>query len=284
LPATEDKTLRAALPVYAATAFALLGIALLFAMIIAFALPALRLGAGGVFSWTWRPYSGEFGILPMLCGTLILALSALLFAWPLALMLCCRILTAPPGPLLRAVQGLIRLMTAVPTVVYGFTAVFLLAPLVRAGLGGTGMCWLTAGLMLGLLALPTMVLILEAGLRPRLERLCPGGPAVGLTRFELLWFLVIPEARNTLLAAALLGFGRMAGDTLLPLMLAGNAPQVPGRITEGLRTLAAHMALVTANEVGGAAYNSLFAAGALLLGINAITSLLLKRLAARIPS
>ena len=135
--------------------------------------------------------------------------------------------------------------------------------------------------MLSLLALPTMVLILEAGLRPRLDRLCPGGLAVGLTRFELLWFFVIPQAKTTLLAAAVLGFGRIVGDTLLPLMLAGNAPQVPDRISEGVRTLAAHMALVTANEVGGAAYDSLFAAGALLLCINAAASLLLRRLAAR---
>ena len=72
--------------------------------------------------------------------------------------------------------------------------------------------------------------------------------------------------------------GRALGDTLIPLMLAGNAPQAPLALGDSLRTLTAHMALVTANEVGGAAYNSLFAAGALLLLITAVTSLALRRL------
>lgn len=270
------------LGVVLAAGMALCGVGLLFAMTLAFALPALvEQGPGGVFSWSWRPYQGEFGILPMLCGSLLLAGSALLVGWPLALALCCWNLTAPAGLLRAVTRGVIRLMTAVPTVVYGFAAVFLLTPLVRRGLGGTGMSWLSAALMLCLLALPGMVLIMEAGLRPRLERLCPGGLAVGLTRLELLWFVVIPSARSTLLAAAVLGFGRAVGDTLLPLMLAGNAPQVPGALTESLRTLTAHMALVTANEVGGAAYDSLFAAGALLLAVNAGASLLLRRLTGR---
>lgn len=258
---------------------ALLGIALLFAMIIISAVPAfLDQDAGGVFTWSWRPYQGEFGILAMLSGSVILAVSALLLAWPLSLALCCWVLTSPQSPFLVPVRACIRLMTAVPTVVYGFAAIFLVTPLVRAGLGGSGFCWLAAALVLALLVMPTIVLILEAGLAPRLERLCPGGLAVGLDRLELLWFFVLPQSRNTLLAAALLGIGRAFGDTLLPLMLAGNAPQVPSGLGDGLRTLTAHMALVTANEVGGAAYNSLFAAGALLLAVTAATSLALRRL------
>ena len=268
-----------ALPARLAAGMALLGIALLFAMIVISAVPAfLHQGAGGVFSWSWRPYQGEFGILAMLCGSVILAVSALLLAWPLSLAVCCWILTGAKSPFLAPVRACVRLMTAVPTVVYGFAAVFLVTPLVRGGLGGSGFCWLSAALVLALLVLPTMVLILEAGLAPRLDNLCPGGLAVGLDRWELLWFFVLPQSRKTLLAAALLGAGRACGDTLLPLMLAGNAPQVPMGFGDSLRTLTAHMALVTANEVGGAAYNSLFAAGALLLAITAVTSLALRRL------
>lgn len=274
--------LRAALPVYLAAGLALLCIGLLFAMLLAFALPVfLQPGGAGVFTWTWRPYQGEYGILPMFAGSLLLSFSTLLLAWPLSLAVCCWTLDRKPGLLRTLVRGLLRFMTAVPTVVYGFAALFLLTPLIRAALGGSGLCWLTAALMLTLLILPTMTLILEAGLRPRLDGLCPGGPALGFTRLELLWFFVLPLSRKTLVAAALLGFGRAVGDTLLPLMLAGNAPQVPGGLLESLRTLTAHMALVTANEVGGSAYNSLFAAGALLLGVNAAVSLAARRLEKR---
>ncbi len=275
---------RAALPALAA-GLALLGIGLLFAMVIIAALPAfLDHGAGSVFTWSWRPYRGEFGILAMLSGSVILSVSAPLLAWPLALALCFWIITSPRSPFLVPVRGCLRLMTAVPTVVYGFAAVFLITPLVRAGLGGSGFCWLAAALVLTLLVLPTMALIMEAGLAPRLSALCPGGLAVGLDRMELLWFFVLPLSRKTLLAAALLGLGRAFGDTLVPLMLAGNAPQIPAGPGDSLRTLTAHMALVTANEVGGAAYNSLFAAGALLLAVTALTSLMLRRIQAALDT
>ncbi len=268
-----------ALPVRLAAGAALLGIGLLFAMIVIFAIPAfLHQGEGGVFAWSWRPYQGEFGILAMLAGSVILAASALLLAWPLSLALCCWVVTSPQSPFLVPVRGCIRLITAVPTVVYGFAAVFLITPLARSWLGGSGFCWLAAAVVLALLILPTLVLVLEAGLAPRLEELCPGGLAVGLDRMELLWFFVLPQSRNVLLAATLLGLGRALGDTLIPLMLAGNAPQVPLAFGDSLRALTAHMALVTANEVGGAAYNSLFAAGALLLFITAAISLALRRL------
>lgn len=270
---------KASIPVYLAAGMALFSIALLFAMVMVFAVPVfLEQGSGGVFSWNWRPYEGEFGILPMFCGSLLLSGTALVLAFPLSLAICCHTLDQPSSMLSRLVHGLFRFMTAIPTVVYGFAAVFLLTPFIRSGLGGSGLCGVSAAIMLTLLVLPTMVLIMEAGLKPRLDRLCPGGLAIGFSRLELLWFFVLPSARKTLMAAALLGFGRAIGDTLLPLMLAGNAPQVPGGFTESLRTLTAHMALVTANAVGGAAYNSLFTAGALLLCINAVVSLTARRL------
>ena len=266
------------MPVYVATGVALLCIAAMFAIILAFALPAFMKKGGGVFTWNWQPYQGEFGILPMLAGSLLLSFSTLLLAWPLSLAFCCWILDRKPGLLRGLAQWLLRFMAAIPTVVYGFAAVFLLTPLIRSGLGGSGMCWLGVALVLTLLILPTMTLILEAGLKPRLEGLCPGGLALGFTRLELLWFFILPLSRKTLAAAALLGFGRAIGDTLLPLMLAGNAPQIPGGLLESMRTLTAHMALVTSNEVGGSAYNSLFMAGALLLAINAAVSLAARRM------
>ncbi|MDL2267860.1 ABC transporter permease subunit [Desulfovibrio sp. OttesenSCG-928-G15] len=265
----------------AAAALALVGIGLVFLMVFAYALPVfMQKGTDAVFSWVWNPYQGQFGILPMLVGSLLLAFSTMLVAWPLALALCCRLLCAPRGPVASLTGACIRFMTAVPTVVYGFLAVFLLTPLVRQGLGGSGLCWLSAMVMLVFLVLPTMVLILESGLAQRLDPLWPKGAAVGFSRLDLLWYFVFPGSGKLFVSAAILGFGRAVGDTLLPLMLAGNAPQVPESLADSLRALTAHMALVTANEVGGSAYNSLFVAGALLLGINTVISLVLRRIAA----
>ena len=266
-----------------ALGLALAGIALVVLMLAVFALPALAPATGdGPFSWDWAPAQGNYGILPMLAGSCLLAFSALAVGWPLALGAVCWLLCEGPFPCLhRLVHGLTRFMTAIPTVVYGFAAVFLLVPLVRSGWGGSGFSWLAAGVMLTLLVLPTMILVLEAGLRPRLEALELPGAALGFSRTALLALVVLPQARGTLISAAVLGFGRAVGDTLLPLMLAGNAPQVPADPSAGLRTLTAHMALVTSNEVSSAAYESLFVAGFFLLLLNAVVSLALRRLGCR---
>ena len=265
-----------------AAALAAGGALLLCLMVALAALPAL-FGTGGEspFHWTWQPYAGQFGILPMCAGTLALTAFALALGWPLALGLVCWLLCEEAkclAPLVRFTSVLVRFMTTIPTVVYGFAAVFLLTPCMRSLFGGTGLGLATAGLVLTLLILPSMLLTLEAGLKPRLEALCPWGQALGFSKLQLLRRFVLPQAGRTLAAAAVLGFGRAAGDTLLPLMLAGNAPLAPEGIFASLRTLSAHMAMATANEVGGGAYNSLFAAGCLLLGATALASLVLRRL------
>lgn len=276
-----------------ATALTAAGIGLIFVMIVAFALPVFTSGYQsadiGLFSWHWSPSQGKFGILPMIVGSLLLTLSAIFTAWFLALGLSAWLLCGADAnhtPALRFLHrfmaGLVRFMTAVPTVVYGFVAIFLLVPLVRQAMGGgSGLCWLTASLILSLLLLPTMVLVMEAGLKPRMEAVRLTAASLGFSRLQALNYFVLPQNRRCLLTALVLGFGRGIGDTLIALMLAGNWPQVPASATDGLRTLTAHMALVTANEVGGMAYDSLFAAGAILLMINATVSLTLRRLGGR---
>lgn len=272
----------------AAAAVSGVGIVLLFLMIAAFALPLFAdSSAGGPFTWIWAPGRGCFGIMPMITGSLLVGAATTAVGWPFAFLLSCWLLCPEreggrgPGAARKAVAAIVRLMTAVPTVVYGFAAVFLLVPFLRQGLGGTGFSWLAAVVMLSLLVLPTVVLVLQAGLGARLGAVELPCSALGMTRIEALWHVVLPRCRSVLLASVILGFGRAVGDTMLPLMLAGNAPMVPGGILSSLRTLTAHMALVTSNEVGGAAYGSLFMAGFILLAVNAAVSLALRRLAGK---
>lgn len=248
-------------------------------LIIGFTLPVFNSGqALAVFSWNWSPDAGQYGILPMLCASLMLSLSALALAWPLAIGIACRLQLSQKsnGGLL---SGLIRFMTTIPTVVYGFTSIFLLTPLVREARGqGSGLCWFTALLVLALLILPTMVLVLDGALKSVSKRTALGMAALGFSPEQHLACLVLPTSRRWLVSAAVLGFGRAVGDTLIALMLSGNAPQVPSSLFGSLRTLSAHMTLVTAAEVGGDAYNSLFMAAGLLLLISFCASLALRRL------
>ena len=280
IPTKEKKQYElGAVLVYIFTGIALLEIALLFGMIITFALPVLLHSTDAPpLSWDWSPAQKQFGILTMLVGSLLLATLALIFSVPLALAITGWVIALGKGKLLQLVNFTIRFMTTIPTVVYAFAALFLLTPVIRQALGGTGMSWLTAAIMVNILILPTMVLILVAGMRSKLEELLTCGLTLGFSKFELFIYFVLPNSKKTLLAAIMLGFGRAIGDTLLPLMLAGNATQIPENLTQSMRTLTAHMALVTANEVGGAAYNSLFVAGFLLLLISACISISVKYL------
>ena len=219
----------------------------LFALVGCFSLPVLWSAQGIlIFSWAWRP-PADFGILPMLAGSLILSFSALLLAWPLSLGLACALQDPRPAFWQKWLTGLIRFMTAIPTVVYGFAAVFLLTPLVREAAGqGSGLCWLSAACVLALLISPTMVLVMDVALREQMRRLLLPALSLGMSRDTVLACLALPAVRRWLLTAGLLGFGRAIGDTLIPLMLSGNAPNVPQNLFAGLRTLTAHMGLVTA--------------------------------------
>jgi phosphate transport system permease protein len=270
---------------FGASAASVLCVAAIFGFLAYFSLPLFtehQLGA--VLSWHWRPTSGEFGILPMLVGSLLLASSAMLLAYPLGLGLCCFVHGLGPTWVARPLMGLVRLMTSVPTVVYGLVSVFLLVPLIRAGFSGSGFSWLAAVLTLAVLVLPTIVLVIDSQLRLAGPELHLTAAALGLTRVQELLHLTLPLSARGLKAAAVLGFGRAIGDTLLPLMLAGNAPQVPHTPLEPLRTLTAHIALVVATDSQSAAYNSLFACGLILFLVSLAVNLGLKRIRAERPS
>lgn len=265
--------------IYGATALVLISIGLLFIAIIGFAIPVLI--NDGVFNslqLTWHPKNNEYGILAILIGTCLVSFLALIFATPIALMTTLWLVGLSQGIPRLIVLYLVKIMASIPTVVYGFIAIFLLTPIIRNGLGGSGLSWLTASIMVALLILPTMIFILLTGFEAQFKRIKMCGIALGLTPFEVICHLVLPASYPTMIAAVLLGMGRAMGDTLLPLMLAGNAIHIPAGLSDNLRTLTAHMALVTANEVGGAAYNSLFIAGLLLLIISASIRLISQKL------
>jgi len=245
-----------------------LGVLCLIAFLVFFSLPFFsqfsRLAE--ILSWTWNPTGGQYGILPMVAGSFFLAASSLLLAYPVGLGISLFVHGLGPGFLALPVMAVVRFMTGIPTVVYGFVSVFLLAPL------------LTASLTLAILLLPTVVLLIEAQFQTLESALRLTVGALGLTRAQGALHLVLPLSGRGLMAAAVLSFGRAIGDTLTPLMLAGNAAHLPHSPLDSLRTLTAHIALVVATDSQSKAYDSLFAAGLILLGTSAAVNLWLRSL------
>ncbi len=237
-------------------------------------------GLSGLFSASWLPHNDSYGILPMLAGSLSLSILALLIAFPAAIGLCCFAHGIGPAPMGRMLLGLIHFMTAIPTVVYAFVSAVLLVPFIRDLFGyGSGYALLTAGLVLSLLILPTIVLLIEAWWRPTISELRLTCSSLGMTPAQALFKVVLPVSRKGLAAAAIFGFGRAIGDTMIGLMLAGNAPRFPGSPLDSIRTLAAHIAFGLEADTQSPAYHSVFACGLILIIIMAAVHIAIRRLA-----
>jgi phosphate transport system permease protein len=255
-------------------------VAIIFLFLIYFTIPIVVQGdLAQLISWDWRPLAGHFGILPMAVGSFCLAVSATLTAYPLALGICCFIQGLGPRSLAAPVLTVVEFMTSVPTVVYGFVSAFLLVPLLRACFAhGNGFSWLAASITLTVLILPTVVLVIHT----QLGHLAPGmlltATALGMSPAQALLWIVLPQASRGLIAAAVLGFGRALGDTIVSLMLAGNSPQLPHSLLDSIRTLTAHIALVVATDVHSAAYQSLFVAGLMLVTMSAVVNIAIRRM------
>lgn len=264
---------------YCAAAISALAVLAILAFLVYFSLPLFQgEQLAALFSWHWRPLQNEFGILPMIAGSLTLAVSSMLVAYPLALGVCCFAHGLGPDRAARPLLTAVRLMSSVPTVVYGLVATFSLVPLIRGAFSGSGFCWLAALLTLAVLTLPTIVLLLDSQFQRVHSEIRLTAAALGFTRVQEMLQLTLPLSSRGLALAAILGFGRALGDTLVPLMLAGNAPQLPGSLLDPLRTLTAHIALVVATDSQSAAYNSLFACGLILFLVTVLVNLGVRRI------
>jgi phosphate transport system permease protein len=231
---------------------------------------------------SWSPVHHRYGIYPMIWGTLSIAGLGFALALPVSLGCAAFIrITAPKGAA-RVLHHLVQLMTGIPTVIYGFVGIFLLVPLVREGFGrGSGLCILTAGLMLALLVAPTMILFFSDGLArvPRQYRLAAS--ALGATSVQRLVYILLPQAWRSIVAGMVLGLGRALGDTMIALMLSGNAVALPASLLDAARTLTAHIALVIAADFDSPEFRTLFVCGLVLYLATTIAVIAVRAIAAK---
>jgi phosphate transport system permease protein len=229
-------------------------------------LPLMR--EGGFFPLLlkpWAPFQGSFGIYPMIVGTGAISLLSLMVAFPLSLGCSFLIATIAPKPVSRGYRRLIELMTGIPTVIYGFVGIFLLVPIIRELFQqGSGLCILTAALVLGIMITPTMTLFFCDSFDRIPRSYLDAADALGASRTQKLLYVILPSAKKGMLNGVILAMGRAVGDTLIALMLAGNAIRVPESILEPARTLTAHIALVIAADYDSPEFRSIFTCGVVL--------------------
>ncbi len=261
---------------------AIIFVALIFFFLVREGLPVLgEVKISSLASTRWYPIEDRFGILPLITGSLIVTFGAGLIAVPLGICTAIYISEIAPRWMREILKPLVELLGGLPSVVLGFLGILLVSPFLRVFLDlPTGLTAFTGSLLLGGIAVPTIVSVAEDALDavPRAYR--EGAWALGATRWQTIWRVTLPAARSGVLTAIMLGVGRAIGETMTVMMVTGNAPVIAtalGNLFSPVRTMTATIAAEMGEVASGSThYHVLFFIGMVLflisLGVNVAAS------------
>ena len=253
---------------------AILFVALIFYFLLREGLPTLvEVQLDNLFSTRWYPIENHFGILPLITGSLIITLGAGLVAVPFGIGTAIFISEIAPRWAREFLKPLVELLGGLPSVVLGFLGILVLSPYLRVLLDlPTGLTALAGSLLLGGIAVPTVVSVAEDALDsvPRSYR--DAALALGATKWQTIWRVTLPAARSGVLTAVMLGVGRAIGETMTVMMVTGNAPVLALKLTSffsPVRTMTATIAAEMGEVANGSIhYHTLFFIGMVLFLIS----------------
>jgi len=237
------------------------------------------------FGTKWYPVSEPptFGIMPFFVATVWVTLVATAISVPVGVACAAYLAEVAPANLREVVKPIIEILAGIPSVVMGFIGLMLLSPLVQSAFNlNTGLCGLTAGIMLAFMSLPIIISVSEDALRAVPADFRQASYALGATKWETIQHVSIPGALSGITAAVMLGVGRAIGETMTVLMVAGGALAVPVSPIEPMMPMTAAIASGIGNAVrGDLQYQALFAIGLILfiitLAVNLIADRVLER-------
>jgi phosphate transport system permease protein len=230
------------------------------------------------FSPNWRPTSENretFGILALIAGTASVTGLAMLVAIPFSLGTAIFIAEFASGKTREFLKVTVELLAAIPSVVWGFIGLAIMNPLIIQTFDvPVGLNVLNAGIILGLMAAPIMTSIAEDALKAVPDRYREAAEAMGATRWQVIYKVVLPAAKNGLLGAVLLGVGRGFGETMAVLMATGHSINIPTSVFDSVRALTATIAAELGETAAGSShYQALFTIGIFLFVVTFIINL-----------
>jgi phosphate transport system permease protein len=230
------------------------------------------------FSPRWRPtseWNTTYGILALIAGTASVTGLAMIVAIPFSLGAAIYIGEFATGKTRETLKVLVELLAAIPSVVWGFIGLTIMNPLIIEFFDvPVGLNVLNAGVILGLMAAPIMTSIAEDALKAVPDRYREAAEAMGATRWQVIFKVVLPAAKNGLLGAVLLGVGRGFGETMAVLMATGHAINIPSSVFDSVRALTATIAAELGETAAGSDhYQALFTIGIFLFVITFIINL-----------
>ena len=217
----------------------------------------------------------QFGLIPLLLGTIWVSLGAILLSLPFGIAIAIFLAEISSMRLRNILKPVIELLAGIPSVVYGFFGLVVIVPFIQSlfklGVGETA---LAGSIVLGIMALPTIITISEDAIRTVPRAMKEASLALGATHWQTIYKVTIPYAKSGITSAAVLGIGRAIGETMAVLMVTGNAAVIPHSLLEPVRTIPATIAAELGEApVGSAHYQSLFLLGCVLFLITMIISI-----------
>lgn len=204
---------------------------------------------------SWKPGNDIYGILPMILGSFYVTAGALVVGVPIGLLTAIYMSRFASPAVNRVLQPAVELLAGIPSVVYGFFGMMLLAPAVQDFLrtdfavrvlgirDGKGQSLFTASLLLGIMILPTIITVSKTSLDAVPASYYEGSLALGATHERSVFFTILPAAKSGVLSAIILGVGRAVGETMAVVMVAGNHPRMPKGLFQGLRTMTSNIVI-----------------------------------------
>lgn len=227
---------------------------------------------------TWMPTAQpapQFGVLPIILGTLMVSFAAIAIALPFALAAAVFLSEIADKRLYKVLKPAIELLSGIPSVVYGFFGLIVVVPIVQKTFGlDVGETALSGAIILAIMALPTIITIAEDAMRATPDTLREASLALGANKWQTIYKVVIPHAKSGITAGVVLGIGRAMGETMAVLMVCGNAAVIPHTLLEPIRTIPATIAAELGEAPqGGAHYSALFMLACILFLLTLLINL-----------
>jgi phosphate transport system permease protein len=262
-------------------------VGIIFYFLLSQGLPSLtEVDLSTLFSKRWYPIEGYYGILPLLSGSLVVTIGATLIAVPFGIGTAVFIAEIAPRWAREILKPIVEILAGLPSVLLGFIGIVALSPLLRVVLNlPTGLSALAGSILLGAIAIPTIVSVAEDALDAVPKGYRDGALALGATEWQTIWTVILPAARSGVLTASMLGIARSIGETMTVMMVTGNAPVMADSLRVFLspvRTMTATIAAEMGEVANGSThYHVLFLIAIVLfvlsLLINVTVSLVLTR-------
>jgi len=258
---------------------AIIFVGMIFYFLLREGIPALsEISLANLSSSRWYPIEAYFGILPLLGGSLVITIGATVIAVPFGIGTAVYLSEIAPRWIREILKPLVEILAGLPSVVLGFLGMLVLGPFLRRFLNlPTGLTAFTGSLLLGGMAIPTVVSVAEDAIDAVPKSYRDASLAIGATKWQTIWRVTLPAARSGVTTAIMLGVGRAIGETMTVMMVSGNAPVLP----TGINTLfkpARTMTATIAAEMGEVAtgsvhYQVLFFIGMVLFLISLVINI-----------